>query len=1169
MAKAHVIDIDIQTHDKTSQGLRSAEKNLKNFDRTVDRTTARLKKMAASEYNVVIRAIDRVTPEGSKIRGALRSITGKGYNVTIKALDRASASIKKIHGELKSLTSRVWSATVNVRQNMAGKANAALQSMTGFSAQMLAGAGIGYGIYDTVQTYKSFEKQMSAVGAISGATGAELQKLTDKAMEMGGTTVFSATESAKAFEYMAMAGWKTEDMVNGVEGIIKLAAASGEDLGRVSDIVTDALTAFGLQASDSAKFADVLAQTASNANTNVGLLGYSFKYVAPLAGSLKYSIEDVNLALGLMANAGLKGEQSGSQLRNIIAKMISPTKEGAAWIERLGINVKNADGTMKPFKEVLDQLRKGFAGLTDAEKAQAAADMVGLESMAGLQSIVNATADDYNKLAGAIDNATGAADRQSKAKLDNLAGDITLLGSAWETFQLKLMTGTGSGNFLRDFVQGLTKDIEKLTKYLEDGLDISDIGRIVLDVIKQLKDEFLKLDGVGSILAGGALAAGLYKIAGLSKDAIDAVTDVYGKMKEAGGGGDIPNIPSPKDMAISANTVIVNAKNMVEGGPDYYPPGVDVGSGGSGEGGKGGKGGKAGAGGAAKGAETAATKGGSKGALAKLGKFGSKYGGGILAGVMAAGFGAYDVYSTKEANAAQEAQMSDAVKKAQEQYDFHKANGMDMTEVEQNLAEAKQAEYDQQVANRASENGAVGGAIGSTVGGIAGGIVGTMVGGPVGTMIGGMLGSLLGDFIGSAIGENFDAIYGTIVETIDSIGNTIGEAFDSVYNSIAETFNSVYETVTGTIDEIGNAIGNEIDYVCGVFDEVSTAVWDVINTVIGLFVMAAGLYYDVFVQPWVDAFNAAWECLVEIFTPVAAWFEESVWTPLCDRVNDVYETLSEYFQMAWDYICSLFSSTSSWFEESVWTPLCDEVAALYETMTGYFQSAWDYVCSLWGQLTGWFESTIWSPLCDRANSVYETIKAAFENAVNAVKNAWNGVVAWFEENVINPLKEKFGGIGDLLDKARNIGASITGKGSGSETQRAGGGFVFSPQHTLIGENGPEVVIPLGAGARDRAFDLFERTATMLGINDAPKWLTSDDTLVPNTNTLGTDNMASMSISVDIGGIAPSFVINSDGNADTASIMSQINENMSIIADRVAAKIAEHVGAIRNNQPLRA
>ena len=1099
MAKAHVIDIDIQTHDKTSQGLRSAEKNLKNFDRSIDRTTARLKKMASTEYDVVIRAIDRVTPEGSKIRSTLRSITGKGYNVTIKALDRASASIKKIHGELRSLTSRVWSATVNVRQNIAGKANGMLQSMTGFSAQMLAGAGIGYGIYDTVQTFKSFEKQMSAVGAISGASGAELQKLTDKAMEMGQRTVFSATESAKAFEYMAMAGWKTEDMISGVEGIINLAAASGEDLGRVADIVTDALTAFGLQASDSAKFADVLAQTASNANTNVGMLGYSFKYVAPLAGSLKYSIEDVNLALGMMANAGLKGEQSGSQLRNIIAKLISPTKDGAAWIERLGIVTKNADGTMKPFREVIDQLRKGFAGLTDAEKAQAAADMVGLESMAGLQAIVNTTAQDYDKLAGAIDNATGAAERQSKAKLDNLAGDITLLGSAWETFQLKLMTGTGGGNFLRDFVQGLTKDIEKLTGYLEDGLDFSDIGRIALDILKQLKDKFLELDGVGSLLAGGALAAGLYKIASLSKDAVDSVGDVFKKMAEKGSGSGLPDIPSPKDMAIHANTVIVNAKNMVEGGPMGVPDVVPDAGGGGSEKGKGSKGGKPGTG-------SAPTKGGSKGALGKLIRFGSKYGGGILAGVLSAGFGAYDVFSTKEANAAETANREDAVKKAQEQYDFHKANGMDMTEVEANLAEAKQLEWEQKVANRASENGAVGGAIGSTVGGIAGGVIGTMVGGPVGTMIGGMVGSMAGDFIGSAIGENFDAIYGAVV---------------------------------GTMDDIGSAISNEYDYICSVFgglvddfnawfDPIADTCWDVINTIIGFFVMAGEALYDVLIQPWIDNFNAVWQFLVELFTPA-----------------------------------------SSWFDENVWTPLCDAVTAVYEFYASMFQAAWDFVCELWGQLTGWFESTIWTPLCDRVNSVYESIKSAFENAVNAAKNAWNGIANWFEENVINPIKNKFSGLGDLIDKARNIGANITGKGSGSETQRAGGGFVFSPQHTLIGENGPEVVIPLGAGARDRAFDLLDRTATMLGINDAPKWSTSEDTLVPNTNTLGTDNLASMSVTVDIGGIAPSFVISTEGNADTASIMAQINENMNVIADKVAAKIAEQVGAIRSNQPLRA
>lgn len=220
-----------------------------------------------------------------------------------------------------------------------------------------------------VKTTANFEASMSKVSAISGATGDDLTALSDKAKEMGETTKFSASESAEALQYMAMAGWKTEDMLGGLEGIMNLAAASGEDLASTSDIVTDALTAFGLSASDSGHFADVLATASSNANTNVSMLGESFKYVAPLAGSLGYSVEDVGVALGLMANAGIKAGQAGTSLRSAISGMISPSKDAAGWMSKLGISVTNDDGSMKSLAEVMDMLREKMVPLTEEQIA--------------------------------------------------------------------------------------------------------------------------------------------------------------------------------------------------------------------------------------------------------------------------------------------------------------------------------------------------------------------------------------------------------------------------------------------------------------------------------------------------------------------------------------------------------------------------------------------------------------------------------------------------------------------------------------------------------------------------------------------------------------------------------------------------------------------------------
>ena len=284
----------------------------------------------------------------------------------------------------------------------------------------------------------NFESGMSKVEAISGATGEDLAALTDKAKEMGAKTKFSATESAEAMQYMAMAGWKTSDMLNGIEGIMNLAAASGEDLATTSDIVTDALTAFGLSAQDSTHFADVLAQASSNANTNVGMMGETFKYVAPVAGAMGYSAEDVATAIGLMANSGIKASQAGTSLRTILTRMAKPTKEVQTAMDQLGVSVIDSDGNMKSLHEIMDDLRSGFSGLSEAEKVNMAATLGETDGMSGLLAIVNASDRDYQKLTDSINNCSGAAESMAETMQDNLEGQLTILGSTAESLALEI-----------------------------------------------------------------------------------------------------------------------------------------------------------------------------------------------------------------------------------------------------------------------------------------------------------------------------------------------------------------------------------------------------------------------------------------------------------------------------------------------------------------------------------------------------------------------------------------------------------------------------------------------------------------------------------------------------------------------------------------------------------
>lgn len=283
-----------------------------------------------------------------------------------------------------------------------------------------------------------FEAAMSKVGAISGATGEDMEHLTAKAKEMGEKTKFSATQAADAFSYMAMAGWKTEDMLSGIEGVMNLAAASGEDLAMVSDIVTDALTAFGLKAEDSGRFADVLAAASSNANTNVAMMGQTFKYAAPIAGALGYTIEDTAVAIGLMANAGIKADQAGTSLRSIMTRLSAPPKMAAAAMDELNLSITNADGTMKPFNNVLEELRQKFAGMSQEQQVANAKALAGQEAMSGLLAIVNASQADFDKLTKAVATSAGSAERMAEVMNDNLKGQIVLLGSALEGTGIKI-----------------------------------------------------------------------------------------------------------------------------------------------------------------------------------------------------------------------------------------------------------------------------------------------------------------------------------------------------------------------------------------------------------------------------------------------------------------------------------------------------------------------------------------------------------------------------------------------------------------------------------------------------------------------------------------------------------------------------------------------------------
>lgn len=328
-----------------------------------------------------------------------------------------------------------------------------------------------------LKTTADFDAGMSEVKAISGATGTEFKQLETKAIQMGAKTKYSATEAASAFKYMAMAGWDTNDMLSGISGVMNLAAASGEDLATTSDIVTDALTAFGLSAKDSSHFADILAQASSRSNTNVGLMGETFKYVAPVAGALGYSAEDCAVAIGLMANSGIKASQAGTALRSLFTRLAKPTDTVAAAMEKYNITLTDANGNMKPLSTLMAEMRDRFSGLSEAQKANLAATLAGQEGMSGLLAIVNSSDADFKNLTDSINNADGASERMAKTMQDNLKGSFTIFKSTVESAAISI--GKKLTPEVRKFVDTGTNLVKKFNDMSDaEKTNVVNIGKM-------------------------------------------------------------------------------------------------------------------------------------------------------------------------------------------------------------------------------------------------------------------------------------------------------------------------------------------------------------------------------------------------------------------------------------------------------------------------------------------------------------------------------------------------------------------------------------------------------------------------------------------------------------------------------------------------------------------
>lgn len=517
------IEIEVELNSE------KAEKELDSLSKSLEKDTAQAAKKAESSVKQSVKQIEASAKQVSKqTENSAKQAGQEVKNTASSASKQVIDSAKKAEEEVKKSSKRVteeekkqYKEREKTRESSKPESDPSkpykessekvTQYWTGAGSKIKSivstitaatGAGAVAAGTAAINAGKSFEAGMGEVQAISGASRKDLEALTNKAKEMGATTKFSATQASEGLKYMAMAGWNSQQMIDGLPGVMNLAAASGEDLGTVSDIVTDALTAMGLKAGDSAHFADVLATAASSSNTNVAMMGETFKYAAPLAGTLGYNIEDLSQAIGLMANAGIKGSQSGTSLRSILTRLASPPSDAAKAMEKYGISIKNSDGSMKSLMEVMENMRDSLQGLPEDEKAAAASAIGGQEAMSGLLAIVDASESDFNKLSKAIDNASGAAQDQADIMNDNLQGALYELGSAAESAGIELYDNIK--NPAKKAVRAAATEIRSLSTTIKDNGIEAIIPEETITTVKNLGTTAKAVGAGGLKVLGGA-----------------------------------------------------------------------------------------------------------------------------------------------------------------------------------------------------------------------------------------------------------------------------------------------------------------------------------------------------------------------------------------------------------------------------------------------------------------------------------------------------------------------------------------------------------------------------------------------------------------------------------------------------------------------------------------
>lgn len=577
----YVLSATLELKDQFTAQVNKARSGFKGLTETLKNTGSASDAAAAGMGKAGTAAV-KAAGQADRAKRAFQGIRGI-YEATIRAKDDATAKIQRVKTELNGLKGKAYTIALNVKQN--GDIGGMKDKLSGMAAGAMAGlpvqaagfAGLGYGVFDAVKNYSDFTAQLSQIKAVTGLDAEAMDAVKEKALELGADTQFSSTEAAQGMTELLKAGVSVKDVLGDAsQAALDLAAAGQLSLPEAAEIMSTAMNAFHMD--DATHAADILVGAANASATGVQELKYSLSAVSAVAAGVGMSFDDTNTALAVFANNGLKGSDAGTSLKTMLMNLSPQTKQATEEMQRLGLLTDEGtskffdqEGHLRSLSDIAGLLQDHLSGLTDEEKMNALSTMFGSDAIRGGMIMLREGAKGVKDMNAAMKDIT--AHETAKVAMDNLRGSLLRLKSAWENLTIKLLDH-GVGDGLRGFTEELGKLTSHFSGLIDDGLQVTDVIKIVGEGIKDLKDKFLAFDGIGSVLAGGALAVGLKKIYNLAmkvKDVIQGIPKNLPGGTPTGGNG-LPSTSSVKDMVVTATNVIINSKGAPTTAPTSTPP---------------------------------------------------------------------------------------------------------------------------------------------------------------------------------------------------------------------------------------------------------------------------------------------------------------------------------------------------------------------------------------------------------------------------------------------------------------------------------------------------------------------------------------------------------------------------------------------------------------------